>query len=87
MSDLKKIVAAANYSYDIYCDDFNPLADKETFQDGFLNGVKWLEKQIKETKEICDCCNGEGLLPDIDGNISSCMNCNGTGYLKYKGIL
>jgi hypothetical protein len=33
--------------------------------------------------EDCNCCKGEGLLPDIEQELSSCMNCNGTGKLKY----
>ncbi len=35
-------------------------------------------------KEKCDCCNGKGLLPSffID-DLSPCMNCNGSGTLKY----
>lgn len=33
--------------------------------------------------ETCDCCQGEGILPDIFGNESGCFNCTGTGTLKY----
>ncbi|MCI5133637.1 MAG: hypothetical protein D3920_00910 [Candidatus Electrothrix sp. AW2] len=34
--------------------------------------------------EKCDCCQGTGLCTTffVD-DFSSCMNCNGTGFLKY----
>lgn len=27
----------------------------------------------------CGCCNGSGVLEDLDGNLGSCMTCNGSG--------
>ena len=41
-------------------------------------------KRVQLIIEDCDCCNGKGLLPDIEGNESSCFNCNGSGKLKYN---
>lgn len=45
------------------------------------------EKRImsKEVIEDCDCCNGKGLVTtDFVDDWSPCMNCNGTGKLKYN---
>ncbi len=34
--------------------------------------------------ETCDCCHGTGILPEIGGDESPCMNCCGSGKLKYN---
>lgn len=51
VENTSNIQKSAQYSYDIYCDDFEPDADRNTFIDGFLNGVRWKEKQIKNSIE------------------------------------
>lgn len=35
-------------------------------------------------KERCVCCDGNGYIEESNGEVSSCMNCNGYGYLKYS---
>jgi hypothetical protein len=51
VENTSNIQKSAHYSYDIYCDDFEPDADRSTFIDGFFNGVRWKEKQIKNSIE------------------------------------
>jgi len=45
--------------------------------------------RAKIKKETCVCCNGTGICYECGGDISPCMNCNGTGtlvYLKERGF-
>ena len=44
------IIKSADYSYDVYCEDYEPNADRNTFIDGFINGIRWKEKQSKIVK-------------------------------------
>lgn len=34
--------------------------------------------------EVCDCCGGTGMCDEIGGDASPCMNCCGSGSLRYS---
>ncbi|MDX9694956.1 MAG: hypothetical protein RBT49_04120 [Bacteroidales bacterium] len=57
------------------------LNDKQVSEQEFDKRIKVKEITIEEQ---CDCCFGKGVIEEWDGDEGSCMNCNGSGKLKYS---
>lgn len=57
------------------------IADK--LDDGETSGTEWddmHEGVTYEVEELCEFCDGEGVIESDNGNLAKCFNCNAPDY-------